>query len=530
MSDNQNINVKNPISFSRQGVSQISTTESDSQMIDDVLKELEGQETEQKEVNSQNIIDSLVEEVGTIGSEGRLPDDLPTSRQDSGEVKPVSAEDYGVVKKETENFGGKNSQFLEPLKNAKFEYERLGQSDNEQKIIGVQAIEIYLHWVEESKKLLREDLSDGEKEKISIFIPKRIQEQLKSGATPSPFVLKKSNETTLLSPKVEKERTISIDRKENNLHERVHRIEERINKLDQNKPEYPEELLSLKTKKVLVEEEIRNNVDEESADTDQERLAQELSTQEVLNKSSFKNKAPVVRPKKEEWERLEKAQLAEEIEKDEDEKKQEDKPEQKETATKPAFTTPEPLTKADVAKSFSETKSETPRKNEGSAPVYTDEQLRTVDKIRKEFWKKLSSAKSEWYKSPSKNRDFVNKQIIQVSGILSDKEATEIDMNDIQTARIFMFNNAPDKILKHPAFSYVESFYNYQSSQGCIGINPEEVFLKQKNTGPDLKPLSEGSSESKRGRSFVEQVSIKKPVGLNTDSEKSSEERKKMTF
>ena len=117
MSDNQNINVKNPISFSRQGVSQISTTESDSQMIDDVLKELEGQETEQKEVNSQNIIDSLVEEVGTIGSEGRLPDDLPTSRQDSGEVKPVSAEDYGVVKKETENFGGKNSQFLEPLKN-----------------------------------------------------------------------------------------------------------------------------------------------------------------------------------------------------------------------------------------------------------------------------------------------------------------------------------------------------------------------------------------------------------------------------
>ena len=117
----------------------------------------------------------------------------------------------------------------------------------------------------------------------------------------------------------------------------------------------------------------------------------------------------------------------------------------------------------------------------------------------------------------------MNKQIIQVSEILSGKEAAEIDMGDIQTARIFMFNNASQKILKHPAFSYVESFYNYQSSQGCIGTNPEEIFLKQKKGDSDSGPLSERSPESKKRRFFVEQVSVKKPTDLNNDSKEIKE-------
>ena len=211
--------------------------------------------------------------------------------------------------------------------------------------------------------------------------------------------------------------------------------------------------------------------------------------------------------------RLEKAQLAEKIEKEEPEK--EDRSETKPTFTTPeplakaGFTTPEPLApapsersdfsgKEDVVESPSVAKQE-------PTPAYTEEQLHTADEKRKGFWEKLSSiTRSEWYKGPSKNRDLVNKQIIQVAEILSGKESAEIDMNDIQTARIFMFNGAPQKILKHPAFSYLESFYNYQSSQGCVGVNPEEVSLKQK------KSNLERSLGTKKGRSFIEQLSTQK--------------------
>ena len=529
MLNNQNINVKN--SFLKQDISQTPTTGLDSQIVDDVLKELDSQDTENVELtkqdeqnqNSQKIIDSLVEEVESIElneqshntpvqagqgppllkpacqtgramarqGEGLKEQDISPKINDEkiktesfNMAKPTSAKGYSVVIEKK----------IEPLKKAKFEYERLGQPEDEKKIVGAQAIETYLYWVEKSRKFLREDLSD--KEKISIFIPKRIQEQLKNGTAPVESVLENKKEPP------------PVNEKDRILHDRVLRIEEKINDLDEDKPEYPEELLSLGTKKVLMEEEIRNKESNEDLIDDSERLEQERSTQDILNKSSFKNRAPVVQPKKEEVERLKKAQLAEEVDKDEDGKKQGDRLKQEEIATKPTFTTPETLEEEGVAKSSGETKLEITKKQEGANPIYTEEQLHTADKTRKEFWEKLSSINnSKWYQDPSKNRDFVNKQIIQTAEVLSGKVSAEIDMNDIQTTRIFMFNNASQKIIKHPAFSFVESFYNYQRSSGCIGINPEEVFFKQKNTG------SEKSSVTERGRSFIEQISAKKNDG-----------------
>jgi len=81
----------------------------------------------------------------------------------------------------------------------------------------------------------------------------------------------------------------------------------------------------------------------------------------------------------------------------------------------------------------------------------------------------LNTPTAEWYKSPSKNRDFVNQKVLVLSGLLSGKKTSDVDMNDIQTARLFLFNNAPEGALHHPAFTYVESFYDYQNDQGYSG-------------------------------------------------------------
>ena len=53
-------------------------------------------------------------------------------------------------------------------------------------------------------------------------------------------------------------------------------------------------------------------------------------------------------------------------------------------------------------------------------------------------------------------------------------------MDDIQTSRLFLFKEAPTEVLQHPAFAYVESFYNYQNDQGHSGNSLEDLKTTEK--------------------------------------------------
>jgi len=481
MLDNQTIQRKDSDSFSKQIFSQTLMTESDSQTMEEILKQLEEQETKIEKTNSPSVVVLSAQETGTT-----TPKETPLVVNENSEKQKEpekTAPEEQPTKDDSSEINFKH--FLEPLKNAKFKYEQLGQPGDEKKISGAEALETYLYWVEESRKLLNENFPDEKKKEIFLFIPKRIQQQIEKGETSPSSVLESSLESSETSikeipldpvspPSEPKEKEPTLDNKDSILLERIRRLEDQINKLNQDKPEYPEELQPLATKKFLMEEEIKNaEKDSGTKEVDQEKVKQELSAQELLNKQSFENKAPVIQPQKEERERIQKAQLAEKIEKEEAEKK-----------AKERKIVEEPL------------------------PSFTSEQIEAALQKRKEFHQKLYSLnKTEWYQSPSVNRDFVNKQIIEAATILSGKDSMAINMRDVQTARVFMFNNISKKILSHPAFSYVESFYNYQSSQSCFGANPEEIFSQ--NNNPSLKNSPEEVPKAKKGILFVEQLSIK---------------------
>ena len=455
MSDNQNINIKNPVSFSKQDVSQTKPSSSDEQTIADVLKELEEQE---KEIitQKQSVSSEYLNEEPTQKNVGLLSDE--------NQENPPSS--ISLSSQANEN----DEKLFDILKKAKLEYEKTGQSEDEQKIIGAGAIETYLNWVKEAREALKSVTTDN-RQKILDLVPKRIHQQIEGK-------LIKATEK-LIKPQTKKG--------DEKLQERIRRIDERIKKLNQERSEYLEELLPLETKKSLIKEEIKNSSDKilesdtalvgENEDEDNEKQEQKRSVQDLVSKSSFKNKAPVVSPRKEETSRLKKAGLAKEVE------EEIENPPEGESG------------KVEKSKEKETIKKKTEKKH-----FYTDEQLHTADTLRKEFWENLSSLTvSEWYQSPTKNRDFVNKQIIKLTEALSNKTPDQIDMEDIQTARLFMFNKAPRKVLKHPAFLYTESFYNYQSFQGCTGINLERTDLEQKDTSvkTDMSSMLENNTDKK---------------------------------
>ena len=485
MPNDQTSKTTDASSLVKQEVLETPTIGLDSLLIDDLLEQLDEEESKQEKIEASETSDTSNEKVALKTEVLPVTKNLQKQEIPKKEETEETKEDSQQKIADDENIKIKFSEIFESVKKAKAEYEELEQENNEESIFGVQAVETYLNWVKESRKLLKECSSREDQGKASAIIPKRLQKQLSDGTAP-PHILNDSGDVDLHIKEPQKseeppslnetrgKKDISSTDKESILNERIRKLEERIQRLDQNSPEYVEELVPLEIKKTLVKEEIKNKKDETLTDTDREKLEQDLSTQKLINKQSFENKAPIAQPKKEERERIKKAQLAEELEKEEEEK------------------APPPI----VIK-----------KEEVPVPSYGAEQLDAANEIRGAFQEQLSSVeKSDWYKSPSVNRDLVNKQIIKVAAILSGKESMDIDMNDIQTARIFMYNEAPEEILKHPSFYYVESFYNYQSSQGCLGVNAEEIFSGQEN--PDYKPKN--SSDTEEGRFFIDQISPKK--------------------
>ena len=468
MLSNQNINVKNPVSFSKQTVSQTQSSLSDEQTITDILEELEEQEKKDITQDQSVNLECTPKEVNTKKSVSPPVKQTRSAKPKSVGSFPEREKSYSEDFKKTPPPNGKSDEdFLDPLKKAKLEYEKLNQPEDEEKIIGVVAIEIYLNWIKKAHEILK---NAGEKnhQKILDFLPKRLLNQIGEKA-------KTEKEDPEFIEKNHKDSKRLQTEKDKKLQERVQRIDERIKKLNQEKSEYLEELLPLESKKALIKEEggyISGKILEsgtvligKNEEGSREKLEQERSAQDLINKSSFQNEAPVVSPRKEENLRLKKALLAEEFEEEENEEIPPPK---------------EPAQTKELGKNRVEKKTKTVSEEEKH--FYTDEQLHAADTLRKEFWEKISSLPvSEWYQCPTKNRDFVNKEIIKLTKILSNKRPDQINMEDIQTARLFIFNKAPQKVLKHPAFSYIESFYNYQSFQGCIGTNPERTEDKQKD-------------------------------------------------
>lgn len=441
---------------------QVSPVGSDEQTINDLLKELDEQEVPQKKV-----------EDNTSDSETIIPptENAELVKKEKNDLKTANLEQ---IKKEE----GKEAS-LGSLKKAKSNYEKLGQSLDEQKIVGATAIETYLCWVRESRKALKDAKTDEQREMVFVFIPKRVREWVeREGLVPASQ--SSTEENSEPQPK-QREKKGEAD-----LQERVRQIEERIKSLDQNRSEYPEERQHLETKKFLMEKETKKTpVDKDLKKMGNNlRLTQEKATQDLIDKQSFENTAPVVRPEKEEKSRLKKALAAEKLEEEEEKKPSDDvsnklKPDQQVSLVKEEAET-EDLTEKEEPAEETKQEAEVISQPEEVIFSFSEEKLQKAIELREGFYKELFSVdRSDWYQKPSINRDLVNKQIIQTAGVLSGKDSTQLDMNDIQTARLFMFNNAPKEILDHPAFSYVESFYNYQSFQGCAGVNPEKMNTKQ---------------------------------------------------
>lgn len=255
-----------------------------------------------------------------------------------------------------------------------------------------------------------------------------------------------TNETVMESPVPPQEGVINI----NEIKQRLERIEKRILSLDSTKPEYVEERTALERKKIFVQ----NEPESRSKTTGVEPTSPALPTkedqlkavEELLNKKTFGYVAPIPGPAEEEDLRLKRAQKAQEID------------------------TVEPLdiVTAAIGTETTDNTGETLPNTE----TQEDERLRTSSEIRSSFIRELlETSKVSWYENPSRNRDRVNEHVMRIAGLLSGKTPETVDMNDIQTARLFLFNGAPKEVLEHPAYSYVESFYNYQNSRGYSGKN-----------------------------------------------------------
>lgn len=218
------------------------------------------------------------------------------------------------------------------------------------------------------------------------------------------------------------------------IQDRLDRLEKRIQGLDENKPEYTEERVALEQKKQHIQQDILK--------TNPTLKGKDLQLQEVadlLSKKAFGYVAPVMSPVEEEKLRLKKAEEAAVL----DQQKQD---------TLPSQNLPQ-------------------EEKEG----VSDEHLREASWMRESFMRTLKSIDgTTWHENPTKNRDMVNEFVLKTAQLLSKKDSSKIDMDDIQTARLFLFKKASEELLKHPAFAYVESFYNYQNEQGHSGNDLEE--------------------------------------------------------
>jgi hypothetical protein len=259
---------------------------------------------------------------------------------------------------------------------------------------------------------------------------------------------------------------------------RLERIESRIKQLDETKPEYVEERVALEKKRSLITQEhadptvaIIQTKTRDAETPPSEKELQRKAVEDLLNKKMFSYIAPIPSPEKEEEVRLKKATEAAEIE--------------GHTTTK----------NQDIDTLTKHTHSKI-----NSSP---DARYTKAAQIRSAFIGTLSQTpKVDWYKNPSKNRDFVNQQVLILSELLSGKKTTDIDMNDIQTARLFLFNDAPEDIMEHPAFSYVESFYDYQNNQGFSGKDVSGIKIETPHTltspfmSAQPKKIEEGAVQS----------------------------------
>jgi len=296
---------------------------------------------------------------------------------------------------------------------------------------------------------------------------------------------------------------------ENAKQERIKRLEESISQLNPNKPEYPEELSALENKKLQLLEnpktEQANGWLENSTTTApmiDEQLSQEQVAQNLVKKSSFKNtlSPSYPNPKKEESKQHRK------INQILSQKKQgvieqhlyttslssqktylgvqppSEQSEQEDNLIDKSILKPrdEKLSSHLEAQLLS-------GENEEEQSLFSNEQLQNATSMRNKLREYLSAnSPTEWYQKPIEKRNAVDNYINQTAEILSGKKSTELDTNDIQTARLFAFNNAPKEILEHPAFLTVEKFYNYQNSQGHSGVNPEKI--KDVNSTQDNQP------------------------------------------
>jgi hypothetical protein len=211
---------------------------------------------------------------------------------------------------------------------------------------------------------------------------------------------------------------------------RIARIEKKISELNATHPEYMEERMALEEKKLFIQGESISSYGEQETeelvqDSDPNTLVENLLSKPFSHTSVFAD------PETEEKTRLEKARKAAEIEHD-------------------VYT--EPKLGAE------------------------DERLREAVHMRTEFLDSLTHTTHDmWYENPSQNRDAVNEYVHKTAQYISGKKDRELDMNDIQTARLFLFHTASEDAFEHPAYKYVESFYNYNNDQGFSGEDVESA-------------------------------------------------------
>jgi hypothetical protein len=233
---------------------------------------------------------------------------------------------------------------------------------------------------------------------------------------------------------------------------RLNKIIDRIAHLDDSKPEYLEELISLETKKIQIEQEIESQKNNE---LNKKTLATEKQRQTVadlLAKKAFSYKASFLSPEEEEQKRLKFAQKS--------------------------------LGTENMAQQQEKERLAILNGPRRKIPVLTREDTTKIDEmidvemvhsqkarlLREELINHLrQTSRVSWFENPQKNREWINDHIVKTAATLSKKSGGEVDMHDIQTARLFLFQNAPQDIRNHPAYKYVESFYDFQYNQGHTG-------------------------------------------------------------
>jgi hypothetical protein len=263
---------------------------------------------------------------------------------------------------------------------------------------------------------------------------------------------------------------------------RLKKIIERISRLDDSKPEYLEELIALETKKIEIEQEIEAQKNAEVKN--RKTLATEKQKQTVadlLAKKAFSYKASFLSPEEEEQKRLKFAQKAASTEIFTQQRTQQ----QKETTEGPKRKIPV-LTHEDTAKINEIIDAEMAHSQK--ARLLREEM---INHLRK-------TSRVSWFENPQENREWINDHIVKTAAILGKKSGGDVDMHDIQTARLFLFQNTPQDIKDHPAYKYVESFYDFQYDQGHSGDIEKSKKIAPSEPTKEIVPEPELSNEVKK--------------------------------